>query len=121
MPGQKRDVLAAVTQGSHFQRHDIQSVKQVLPETALPDPHGKVMRRAGDDANINLHPGTAADPLEALLGQHPQQFRSRLGGHFRHFVQEQRAAMRLFENADAVLTLPVHRFLDAKKLGLDAV
>ena len=53
----------------------------------------------GDDADVHLDRLVVADALELALLQHAQQLHLQRHAHRAHFVEEERAAMRLFEPA----------------------
>ena len=63
----------------------------------------QVLVGGGNDANIDGQVVAGADRREALLLDHAQHFGLRAQAHVAHFVEEQRAAMGLFELARLVL------------------
>ena len=60
---------------------------------------GQVARGGRDDADVDLHYALPADAAEALVGQHAQDAALRRDRHVGDLVEEQCAAMRLFEQA----------------------
>ena len=75
----------------------------------------------GDDAAVDLVAGGVADGPHFLVLQHAQQFALRVNRHFGNFVQEQRAALGLPEQAlRGPRCAPVNApFLRAEQLALD--
>ena len=95
------DVLAPLGERGHADRHDRQAVEEVLAELAFGDRLGEVAARRRDDAHVDVDALRAADALEILVDQHAQDLGLRLARHVGDFVEIERAAMRLFERADA--------------------
>ena len=58
--GQLGDVLAALAERRHAQRHHVQPMEQLLAEAAGGDLLLQVARRRGEHADIDLDPGRAA-------------------------------------------------------------
>src|SRR3546814_16760803 len=82
-------------------RYDVEPVINVLAKARLGNVGGQVARRARDDADFDAEHRTSPDTGEALLGQDAQDFALRGQRHVGDLVEEERAAMRLFEQADA--------------------
>ena len=59
-------------------REHIQAVVEVVPEALLFHQPEEVAVRSGDDAHVHLDGFRAADPLEFLLLQHPEELRLQL-------------------------------------------
>ena len=114
------DVLAPLGQRRHADRHHRKPVIEVFAEFAGGDLGFDVAAGRGDDAHVDLNLVGAADALEGLLDQDPQDLVLGLARHVGDFVDEQRAAVRLFERAD-LAPLPVGRLLDAEQLELHAL
>ena len=72
----------------------------------------EIAGRRGNDADIDADLRRAALPLKGLLDQHPQNLVLGLARHIADFVDEQRAAMRLFQRAGLARMLAVR--LDAE-------
>src|SRR3546814_11973577 len=72
-----------------------------LSEPAVRDLVLKIARGGGYDPDVHLNQAAAADVGEGLLRHHPQDLA--LGGerHVGDLVEEQRPAMRLFQQAGA--------------------
>ncbi len=103
MPDQQRNILPALAEGRHHDRHDVQPIEEVFPKGAFFDFLQEILVRRGEDADIDLHQLRAADPVELLLLQRTQHLGLRAQAHVADLVQEQRPAVRLFELA------PLHR------------
>ena len=74
---------------------------EVFAELAVAHSLLQVLVGGGDDADIGLDRGVAADAVEVAVGEHAQQPGLQFGGHVADLVQEQRAAFGLFEAAAA--------------------
>ena len=98
--GQQRDVGATLAQRRDAQPHHVQPVQQVGAETALGHPRLQVLVGGGDHPHVDPDQLASADPEKLALGQHPQQPGLQRGRHVADLVQEQGAAMGLFETAD---------------------
>ena len=77
---------------------------------------GKIARGRGNHPHIDMDAGGPVHTRKILVDQHAQDFRLGVARHVGHFVDIERAAMRLLERAGFART-PVPR-LDPKKLGL---
>ena len=76
-------------------------MEQVFPEQPCAHPGFQVLVGGGDHPDVDPHRRMAADPIELAVGQHPQQAGLQVGGHVADFVEEQGAAIGLFEAAAA--------------------
>ncbi len=63
----------------------------------------QVAVRGGDHTDVHAERPRAAEALELVLLQHAEDLGLRVRAHVADFVQEQRAAVRLFEPADPLL------------------
>src|SRR5229473_3314418 len=72
-------------------------VIEVLPEPAGGDVGLEIAPGGGHDAHIDTDPRAAADPLEGLVDQHPEDLVLGLPRHLRDLVDEQGPAVRLLE------------------------
>ena len=95
------DVLAPVGERRQVHGHDVEPVIEILAEAAGGDLVGQDSRGRGDDAHVDLDGALAADPNEALIGQHAQDLALGRERHVGDLVEEERAAMRLLEQARA--------------------
>ena len=117
-----RDVVLALAQRRHLDRHDVQPVVEVLAELAGLDHRRQVAVGGGDQPHVDLDRPRAAEPLELVLLQDAQDLGLRVGAHVADFVEEQRAAVGLLEAADALLVGAGERaLLVTEQLGLEQV
>src|SRR6202453_339792 len=94
------NVLAAIGKAGHADRHHRQPMIEILAKFSGRDIGFDVAAGGGNDAEVDGDLGAAADTLERLIDQHPQDLVLSLARHIGDFVDEQRAAMGLFERAD---------------------
>src|SRR5262245_47356904 len=92
MPGQPRDVLAALAQGRQRDLDDAQPVVEVLPEIPRRDLLGKARVGRRENAHVDRHSLAAADALDLSLLEDPQQLGLEGERHVAHLVQEKRSA-----------------------------
>ena len=85
---QGRDIFGTLTQGRDADRHDVQTVEQVLAEQALADQLTEVTVRGGDNADISLDRRATADRRVLAFLQHPQKPGLRIHRHVADFVEE---------------------------------
>ena len=100
MLDQYRQIIEPLAQRRHLQREYVQPVVQILAEAARDNGRIQVAMGRGDDAHVAADGFIAADPLEAALLQHAQQFHLHLQRHVADLVQEQRAALGKLEAAE---------------------
>ena len=98
--GQARHVAATLAQRRQLQAHHVQAMQQVGAETAGLHQAFQVLVGGGDHAHVHADQLAPADAKELALGQHAQQARLQRQRHVADLVQEQRAAIGLFEAAD---------------------
>jgi hypothetical protein len=99
---EERDVLLALAQRRHVQRHHVETVEEVLAKAAGGDLLLERLVRRGDHAHVDLDHLGAADARDDVLLQHAQHLG--LGGeaHVADLVEEQGAAVGLLELPRAV-------------------
>ena len=73
MPRQQRNVLPALAQGRHLDGKNIQTVKQIAAKFVIEHTFCQVSVGRGDQTNVDLDGAVAAQALEFLVLQHPQQ------------------------------------------------
>ncbi len=83
-------------------RHHLESVIQITAKRTGGDPVFQVAIRGREDPHVHLDRLVRADPRDLAALQHAQQLDLRGGRHVAYFVQKQRAAVGIFELADAV-------------------
>ena len=76
-------------------------MQQVFAEHVLPDPILERLVRRGDHANVNAHRNLATDAIELTLREHAQQTGLQLRRHIADLIEEQCAAIGLFETTAA--------------------
>jgi hypothetical protein len=84
-------------------RQDADPVIEILPEFAGGDQGGQIFVGGGNEPHIHGDGLVAAHTLKSFVFQHPQQFRLDLQGNLTDFVEENGAAVGLFEPADTLL------------------
>ena len=94
-----RNVVAPIAQRRQLDRDDVKPVVQVLAERAFRDHLCQLGVGRGDDANIHLDRLVVTDAFELALLKRPQQLHLQRRAHRPHFVEEERAFVRLLESA----------------------
>ena len=92
-----RNVLHALPQRGHLDRHDVEAIEQVFAELALRDQALEIPVRGRDHAHVHGDVGVPAHPSEGARFEDAQQLRLELRGHLSDFVQQQRPAIRELE------------------------
>ena len=101
--GQLRDVLAALAQRRQPQPHHVEAVQQVGTEAALFHQRLQRLVGGGDHPHVDADQLAPADAEEFAFGQHPQQPGLQRRGHVADLVEEQGAAVGLFEAPELAL------------------
>lgn len=94
--GQKQDVRLAVHEVGQIYLEYVQAVKEVFAEFSLLHEQFEVLTCARDDADVGVLADVRAQSHKGALLQKLQQFCLCRGRKVRHFVEEERAAFRLF-------------------------
>src|SRR5262249_28441272 len=97
--GKLWNVFAAFGERGHFEWKDIQAVEQILPESSLLDLRAQIAVRGGNDPHIHLNDNLSTEPLDLSLLNHAQKIRLHSERKLTDFVQEDRAAIPLFEQS----------------------
>ena len=119
---QFEDIGRAFAQGRYLQVDDIEPEQQVLAERAFAHGIAEVAVRGGDDADIDRHRPGAADAIDHALLDGAQKLRLQPHVHLGDFIEQQRAAARLLELADAARHRAGERALFmAEQLGFEQV
>ncbi len=113
------NILAALGEARHAQRHHVEAMIEILAEAALAHVALEVTARRRDDAHVDRNLLRSAEALELLLHENAQHLALRLERHVRHFVDVERSAVRLFKRAD--LARPARAVLGAEQLFFHAV
>src|SRR2546427_10433989 len=98
---------------------DVQAVVEVFAEALLLDEASEVAVRRGDQADVDLDRPGAADTLELLLLEDPEELRLELERDLADLVEEEGAAMGHLEASDLLRDGPGERApLAAEELAL---
>ena len=98
---ERRNLLAPIAKRRHADLDDLQPVVEILAELAGPDHRRQVAIGGRDDAHVDLHRPVAAELRERPILQHVQELGLEADGHLADFVEQDRAAARELELADA--------------------
>ena len=112
-----RDIFAALLEGRHPHRDDVETVEEILAKTPRGNLVGEVARSRREEADVDLDRTLAANARVALIGQNAQDLALGRQRHVGDLVEEQRATMRLFEQSGSRLAVAFR----AKQFLLDAV
>src|SRR5262249_21385894 len=114
------NVLLAVAERRQLQREDAQAVVEVLAKRLLAHGPEQVAVAGRQDTHVHLDRGGAADPVDRPLLQHAEQFRLGVSGQLADLVEEEGAAVRQLEAANAAGDGPGEgALLVAEQLTLD--
>src|SRR5208337_307313 len=91
------DVFAALAQRWNLDADHIEPMQQIFAKVPGFYACLEVLMGCGDDTYVNLYRGLTAHSIELALGQHPQQARLQRRRHVADLVEEERAAVGLFE------------------------
>src|SRR5690606_22543415 len=94
---QQRQIAEPLAQWRHFDRKNVQAIKEVFAEITLCNRCRQVTVRGSDDANVARARLVAAHALEGAFLQYAQQLDLHRQAHVANFIQEQRAALSQFE------------------------
>ena len=116
---QVRNVVPPGTQRRHGNLDRVQAIEQVAAELAASAQ--RLERTIGGHHDPDVHAATAvaADAFHGRVLDHPQQLGLRRRGQVRDFVEEQRAAVGLFELAPPAAHTGRRPFLDPEQLRLE--
>src|SRR6266481_1628617 len=92
-------LLPALTQRRDMDGHDIQAIKQVFAKYALFHRALQRLVGGGKHADVHLDIALSAQARKFVVLQHVQKFGLQRGMHFTDFVEENGAAVGLFELA----------------------
>ncbi len=99
MFGQERDVVTAFAQGRQIELDDIETMKQILAKFTGGNRGGDVAIGGGDKTDVHAQFLGAADAGKAAIFQKSQQLGLKGLAHIGDFVQENGAAIGLFDAA----------------------
>ena len=100
MLSEQADILGPVAQRRHVDRHDVQTIEQVFAELTLGNQVFEILVGGGQYPYIQANAGLSADPADDAALQCPQQPCLRMFWHVADFIEEQSAALSLFESAN---------------------
>ena len=103
MPLQQRQILLALRQARHLDLHHRKPVIQILAKMFFGDGGAQIVIGGRDHAHIHLARGQRSHALHFLVLQHAQQLGLRRQRHVADFVQEQRAAVSVFEQSGFIV------------------
>ena len=87
------DILRPLAERRHEDFHDLQTEVEIAAEVAGRDSFLQVTVGGGHHTDINLHAGTAADPLERMPLEDAQKLRLNRRAHLADLVKKQRTLM----------------------------
>jgi len=120
VPGQRRDVVAAIAQRRQMDLDRIQPKQQILPESTAADFVDEVRVARGQDAHVHVTRARRSDALEISGLEHAQELRLKIERHVRDLVEEQCPTVGELEPSDAVALRVGERPLDvAEELALE--
>ncbi len=111
---QQGDVPAALAERGQLDGEDVQAIIEIAPECSLMDHIFQRPVGSGDQAYVRAAGFRAAQSFIAALLDDAQQFGLGKRGQISHFIQKQRAAVRLFKAA------PVQALRSGKRAALVA-
>ena len=94
---QQRNIVNAFPQGRQDNGNDIQTVIQIITESAVLDHILQMTVGGGDNPHIHMDGFFAAYTVKFLLLQHPQEFDLHFLVHFADFVEKYRAVISQFK------------------------
>src|SRR6185437_4475891 len=95
------NVLHAFVQRRQGNSDDAQAIKKVFAKFLFLDGEFEVTVGGGEDAHVGGNEFVSADTLKTFFLQDAQQLGLGVGGEIADFIQKNRAALGLFEPADA--------------------
>src|SRR3546814_12368364 len=94
---QSGNVLGPLPERRQPDRHDVETIEQILAEQPLAGGVPQIPVGRGDDPNVRPDRCSPADGRVFAFLQHPEQPRLRFHRHVADLVQEKGAAVRLLE------------------------
>ena len=92
-----RNVAAPRAKRRHVNLHTVQPIVQVGPKAAFLHEHRQTSIGRDDEPDVHTARSRAADAFHGQILKHPQQLGLRREREIGHFVQEERAAVRVLE------------------------
>src|SRR5262249_38959487 len=94
-----RDVFAALAKRRKDEPRDVEPIVEILAEALLGDGRQKLLVRRGDDAHVDPNGLVLADPSDLVLLNRAEELRLECERRLGDLVEEERAAIGLFEEA----------------------
>src|SRR5437870_12398431 len=118
---QKRNIFLPVAQRRHGDTHNVQTKEKIVAKLSLAHERLKILVCGRNQTNVCAQRLIAADAFEgAFFADYAQQFDLSARIDFGHFVEENSAAGRLFEPADAAFVRPGEcAFLVSEQFALE--
>src|SRR5207302_10824955 len=91
------DSLASLAERWKAYGDDVQTIEQILAEPTRANLVLEVAGSRGQHTDVDLHRPLSTNARVALVGQHAEDLALRRQGHVGDLVQEQSAAVRMFE------------------------
>src|SRR5205823_2114086 len=95
------NVARPFAQRRHLDWKNIEPIEQISAKLSRTDALFQIAVAGRDDPHVDSNRAAAADRLELLLLQNPQQFYLRICGQFTYLVEQKRAAVSEFKAAIA--------------------
>src|SRR5204862_1345912 len=96
---EKRNVLDALAKARAPKWEDVETEEEVIAERAVGDALSEVLVRCREDADVHVDHMLAADAADLTRLERAKDLRLRDEIHVADFVEEERAAVRLLEEA----------------------
>src|SRR5581483_11710161 len=112
---EERDVVLPLPERTDLDRKYVQPIEQVLAKTTGGHSLFQVAIRRRDNPDVCQPRAIFTHPLVAFLLEHAQELALHVQRHFADFIQKQRAALRSFETASAVLDRAGERAADVSE------
>ncbi len=100
--GENRDVLAPLAQRRHPQGHHAQAIEEVLAKSSPGDQRAQIPVGGRDDPDVHPEAVGAADSLDLVLLEHPEQLGLDARGDLADLVEEARPGVRRLEQTALV-------------------
>ena len=112
MPREQLDVRSALPQRRKIDPEDAEAEVEIRPQAAVRDRGLRIHVRRGDDAHVEGDVVLAADSLQSLRLERPEELHLEVDRHLGDLVQEQRSAAGPLE----VSQVSLHRAREAPAL-----
>src|SRR5262249_34868595 len=117
--GQLRDVGPPLAERGDAHVDATQAIEQIRTKGAALDEVGEAAVSRRDDSNVDAVRASPADPLDGEILNGPKQLRLRGKGEIGDLVQEQGAAVGMFELAAPAANAGCGAILDSEQLRFE--